>query len=214
MKQTTLACLIFVILMTGCAAKQMAWSNPEKSNQEFNEDLEHCIMFADSARASRQAMMPVDGSNKSMNSFANGYNLGNAFGGPAAADSRYYDCMDRRGWKLVEKQQPPPEERKTAASFLIPQKCDEWLAAAPGSQAEIAARSWSVGYVAGVITAQVATMANEKGCDIEGVNPYYPSHDELFAQVTEFCRQHPEAWMTAASVVAAMECVDKTEICH
>lgn len=89
----------------GCATQQV-WSNPEKTQQQFYQDLARCKAMANSAGSQQIATAyPGPTTGTAYNpaaSFSQGWNMGNAMNVSAERESIFGNCMMGEGWYLED----------------------------------------------------------------------------------------------------------------
>ena len=102
MKATILA-VVVLLSCSGCAAQQV-WSNPEKTNQQFYQDMARCEAMSNSAGSQQiaPAYFPQGQPNNPMASFAQGWNMGSASNAAEARDRIFGNCMRGEGWYLED----------------------------------------------------------------------------------------------------------------
>lgn len=93
---------VAIFSCSGCATKQV-WSNPEKTKQQFYQDLSRCKAMANSAGSQQIATAyPVGTANNPMASFSQGWNMGNAMSVSDERESIFGSCMMGEGWYLED----------------------------------------------------------------------------------------------------------------
>jgi hypothetical protein len=87
----------------GCATQQV-WDNPDKTHQQFYQDMTKCETMSNSAGSQQiaPAYFPPGQANNPMASFAQGWNMGSASNTAASRQRIFDNCMRGEGWALTE----------------------------------------------------------------------------------------------------------------
>jgi hypothetical protein len=100
-----IAMMAVILFACGGCAAQRVWDNPDKTHQQFYQDMARCEAMSNSAGSQQIAptYFPPGQANNPMASFAQGWNMGSASNTAAARERIFDNCMRGEGWALLER---------------------------------------------------------------------------------------------------------------
>lgn len=106
-------CIIFMLLLFSGCATEKAWYNPNKTSQEFYQDLSMCEAMSNSAGSSQ--IMPGGYAGGFVGGFTNTWNRMSAIEADRSRERIFGNCMMGNGWSIVDKNSTfyPKERKKT-----------------------------------------------------------------------------------------------------